>query len=126
MKAVLLVFVGSGAGGVARYWVGLGAVRWLGPAFPYGTLAVNLIGSFLITFILRLSVSTPAITPDVRLLLTTGVMGGLTTYSTFNHETLTMLQGNSPVTGALNVAITVAGCLACGYLGLAAARALQG
>lgn len=124
VKSLALVFFGSGAGGVARYLIGLGAVRWLGPAFPYGTLAVNLIGSFLITFILRLSVSVPAITPEVRLLLTTGVMGGLTTYSTFNHETLTLLQGQSPVSGALNVAITIAGCLLSGYLGLAAARAL--
>jgi fluoride exporter len=125
VKPILLVFFGSGAGGVARYLIGIGAVRLLGTAFPFGTLAVNLIGSFLITFIIRLSLTVPSLTPDVRLLLTTGVMGGLTTYSTFNHETLTLLQGGGPMNGALNIAVTVSGCLLCGFLGLAAARALQ-
>ncbi|HEY2404754.1 MAG TPA: CrcB family protein [Polyangiaceae bacterium] len=126
MKQILIVFLGSGAGGVARYLMGLGAVRVLGTAFPYGTLLVNLAGSFLITFIIRLSLSAPSLTPEVRLFLTTGVMGGLTTYSTFNHETLTLVQGPSPTTALLNIALTVAGCLLFGLLGLGAARALQG
>ncbi len=100
-----------------RYLVAL----WIGPrAFPYATLAVNLVGSFLIAFILETSLRVANFPPNLRLALTTGFMGGLTTYSSFNYETTTL-----PATRALiNVAATLIGCLLAGLLGLWLARRL--
>jgi len=80
VQKVLLVFFGSGAGGVARFLIASWAVKTLGPAFPYGTIAINAIGSFLIVIIMQVSLRTDLIGPDLRLALTTGVMGGFTTY----------------------------------------------
>jgi CrcB protein len=119
-----IVCLGGALGSGARYLVALGAGRWLGPGFPWGTLAVNTAGSFLITLLVHLSVATQAVSPELRLFLTTGVMGGLTTYSTFNHETLQYLRDGAWLLGGANLVVTVVACLAAGLLGLAAGRAL--
>lgn len=122
MDRFALVFLGGALGSVARYLISLGALRLLGPGFPAGTLAVNVLGSFLIAFVNHVGLNSTAIAPGTRLFLTTGVMGGLTTYSTFNYETLELLRGKDLWLGAGNVAITVITCLAAGVLGLAAGR----
>ncbi|MES1211735.1 MAG: CrcB family protein, partial [Acidobacteriota bacterium] len=70
--------------------------------------------------------STETFSPTVRLTLTTGVMGGFTTYSTFNYETLRLVQEGSWLLGAANLGITVASCLAAGLLGVFAGRFLAG
>lgn len=118
--------LGGAAGSGARYLVQLGMGRWLGTGFPWGTLTVNVVGSFLIGVIMELGVRAGAIPPDVRLFLTTGVMGGFTTYSSFNHEIIGYLQAGSLSTGGLYLGTTVAGCLISGLLGVAAARLLGG
>ena len=100
--------------------------RIFGPTFPMGTLAVNVTGSFLIALVAELAGRTTAISPELRLFLTTGVMGGYTTYSSFNQETLRLAHDGSAVLGTLNVVLTVAGCAAAGLLGMAAARMLAG
>jgi CrcB protein len=124
MDRLLWVCLGSALGGGARYLVSLGALRLLGTSFPYGTLAVNLIGSFLIGLIMRVGLETSLLSPTARIFLTTGVLGGLTTYSTFNYETLQFAsEGDWPL-AATNIAVTVAACLVAGALGLAAGRAL--
>jgi len=74
---------------------------------------------------MELSLRTGTISPDLRLFLTTGIMGGYTTYSSFNYETLRLAEEGSLGLAALNLALTVAGCLVAGVLGLAAARALS-
>ncbi len=122
MKRLLLVIFCGGLGSGARYLFGGWVAQLLGVAFPYGTIAINAIGSFLIGLIMSLSLSTGAIGPDLRVALTTGVMGGFTTYSTFNYETLALFQQGAWRLGALNVLVTVALCLAMGTLGLLAAR----
>jgi CrcB protein len=121
---VLLVLLGGGIGSVARYLVTLVAVRLLSPDFPFGTLAVNLVGCFFIGFVNSFAVLTVRLTPEVRLFLTTGVMGGLTTYSSFNYETLTMLDQGRTTHGVVYFAATVLGCAIAGILGLASARAV--
>jgi CrcB protein len=110
----------------ARYLVGLWAVRALGTAFPYGTLIVNLVGSFLIALVLELALATTWISPLLRLTLTTGFMGGLTTYSSFNHETLRYFDERAWGLGVLNMLVTAVGCLLAGVLGLLLARRVAG
>jgi CrcB protein len=126
VERLLWVTLGSALGGALRYVLSQLALRWFGTSFPFGTLGVNLIGSFLIGLIMHVGLSSSLITPTLRLFLTTGVMGGLTTYSAFNYETLALLREGSWEIGALNVAVTVLGCLAAGIAGLAAGRVLVG
>jgi len=119
MDRLVWVCVGSALGGGARYLISLAALRLLGSSFPYGTLTVNVIGSYLIGLIMHVSLETSAIPPIVRIFLTTGVMGGLTTYSTFNYETLQLANEGDWRFAIGNVAATVLVCLAAGVVGLA-------
>ena len=126
MYRFLLVSLGGAIGTGARYLIALEAPRILGPAFPYATLTVNVLGSFLIGAIMHVGLTTSLMSHDLRLMLTTGVLGGFTTYSTFNYETTEYLrQGTLPLAG-LNVAATLLLCLLAGALGLVAARWLVG
>jgi CrcB protein len=122
MRGLLLVCAGGAVGSGARYLVAVGAGRWLGTDFPYGTLAVNLVGSFLIGLVQMLAASR-ALSEETRLLLSTGVMGGLTTYSAFSYETLRLAEAGAWRAG-LNVLLTTAGCLALCAAGMALGRAL--
>ncbi len=119
----LVMFFG-GLGSGARYLLGGFIARLTGPTFPYGTIVINALGSFGIAMIMALSVGGELIGPEWRLALTTGVMGGFTTYSTFNYETLALFQQGAWLLGCLNVLVTVFLCLALGALGLVAGRAL--
>lgn len=124
MERLAWVCLGSAIGGGARYLVSLGALRLLGGSFPYGTLAVNVLGSFAIGLVVHVGTSSTLLSPEARLFLATGVLGGLTTYSTFNYETLALVaEGDWPLAAA-NLLGTVTACLAAGILGIAAARAL--
>ena len=123
---MLLVALGGALGSVARYGVGIAAPRALGAGFPWGTLVVNLVGSFLIALVMHLALTTAAISPSARLFLTTGVMGGFTTYSSFNYETLALVGERLWGVAALNVGGTLVGCLVAGVLGQALGRAMAG
>jgi fluoride exporter len=126
MTRFLLVCLGGALGSGARYVVALWAATALSAGFPFGTLIVNLAGSFLLAFLMHASTSTELLSADVRLMLTTGVMGGFTTYSTFNYETTNYLREGAWTVGLANIAATILGCLAAGFAGLALARALFG
>ena len=120
-----MICAGGAIGTGARYLTALWAASAFGVDFPVGTLIVNLAGSFLIAFIMHLS-SVLSISTDVRLMLTTGVMGGFTTYSAFNYETTGFLRAGAWGTGVVNVFATVLGCLVAGFLGLVVARVVVG
>jgi CrcB protein len=124
MGRLLWISLGGALGTAARYLMSVWLLRALGPAFPYGTLAVNVIGSFLLGVIMQAGLDTTLLSPTTRVVLGTGVMGGFTTYSTFNYETLQYLQAGAWAMAGLNVAITLFVCLAAGALGVAVARAL--
>ena len=126
MARLLWICIGSGIGGGARYLVAGWAAKALGPLFPYGTLAVNVIGSFLLAGLMYAGVEAAAIPPALRLSLTTGVMGGFTTYSTFSFETMRQLQDGAWAMAAINVLVTVFGCLLASVLGWASAKWLLG
>ena len=87
---------------------------------------MNVVGSFLIAFVMHVGVATEWMSTDVRIMLTTGVMGGFTTYSTFNYETTSYFREGAWLIGFANMAATVIGCLAAGLVGLALARTIVG
>jgi fluoride exporter len=123
---VILIGLAGAVGTLSRYGIGLWAGRALGTSFPFGTLIVNVVGCFFIAFVSELALSTTLITPTVRLTLTTGLMGGLTTYSSFNFETTALLRDGAWASGLANLGVTVVSCFISGVLGLAAARLLAG
>lgn len=125
MKQLLLVALGGGAGSGARYLATLALARALGPDLPWGTFAVNVLGSFALGFLLTASVHSGRISPEVQLCLGTGLLGGFTTYSTFNFETLRLLDEGRPTTALGYAALTVAVCLLAGFAGIAAGRTLR-
>ena len=126
MTRVLLITVAGALGTLSRYGVGLWAGKALGTSFPYGTLIVNVSGCFLIALVSRLALSTDLISPTLRLTLTTGFMGGLTTYSSFNYETTNLLRERGLAVGLTNVAVTLLACFLAGGLGLWVAAKLAG
>ena len=126
MVRILLIGLAGALGTLTRYGVGVFAGRTLGASFPFGTLIVNLVGCFLIAAITQVALTTDVISPTLRLTLTTGFMGGLTTYSSFNLETTQFIRDRAWYSGALNFTATVLGCFLAGLLGLAVARRVFG
>jgi fluoride exporter len=122
----LWICAGGAFGTGARYLLSGWALAALGAGFPYGTLAVNIIGSFFVGLIMQVGLATPLLSPTLRMALTTGVMGGFTTYSTFNYETIRYVQDGAWRLAVGNVAITLIACLAAGFAGIALGRALFG
>lgn len=120
----LWVGLGGALGSMARYQLDVWAQRKFGVSFPYGILAINLLGSFLLVFLMQLGARTDALSPTTRLALTTGVLGGFTTYSTFNYDTLRLAEGGAWAAAIANACATLFGCLAAGIGGWALARAV--
>jgi fluoride exporter len=113
----IFVCLAGAIGTGARYLLGTWAVRTFGPAFPVGTLIINALGSFLLVVIMGLSLDRGLIPADLRVVLTTGAMGGFTTYSSFNYETLRLFQQGSRGLAFLYLGATVVGCVVLGVLG---------
>jgi fluoride exporter len=110
----LMVAIAGALGCLARYGVGLAGQRLLGDRFPWGTLAVNLLGSFAIGAVMVIA-ETRQLDPRLRVALVGGFLGGFTTYSAFAYETLALAERRSATTAALYAGVTIAGCfLACG------------
>ncbi|MBS1110527.1 MAG: camphor resistance protein CrcB [Anaeromyxobacteraceae bacterium] len=122
MSKLLLVCAGGAIGSGARYLVGSWAVTAWGTGFPWGTLVVNLTGSFLISVIMYLGLEVGAVGPDLRMFLAVGVMGGFTTYSSFNHETLVLAQRGQWGLAAGYVGATLLGAWVAGLAGLLLAQ----
>jgi CrcB protein len=126
MARFLWICLGGAAGTGARYVVSVWLLRALGPSFPFGTLAVNASGCFLLGAIMHAGLATDLLSPTLRLVLATGVMGGFTTYSTFNYETMQYLREGAWEMATLNVSTTLALGLGSGALGVATARWMVG
>ena len=120
---VFWVALGGALGSVARYAFSAVAVRWLGAGFPYGTLFVNVTGSFTIGLLAALVASDgrPLLGADARAFLLVGVLGGFTTFSSFSLETLNLARSGALGPAILNVAGSVVLCLAAVSLGFASA-----
>jgi CrcB protein len=118
---VLIVACGSALGGSLRYLVSLWTQSRGWTTFPWATLIVNVVGCFLITLILTIAAAFTMRT-SLRLFLTTGIMGGLTTYSTFDYETTKFFQDGAPLYAFANIGATLVACFLAGLLGIALAR----
>jgi len=107
MPGWVLVALGSAIGGVARFGVSVIGVRWLGPGFPWATLAVNILGS---AFIGWLAASLPLQPPSARLFWMTGVCGGFTTFSAFSLETFSLVRQGEAMRAAIYTAASLMLC----------------
>ena len=121
---LLLICLGGAAGTAARHCVNLLAASWLSPDFPFATLAVNLLGSFLIGVVQQVAVDSAVLSETARLALAVGVLGGFTTYSSFSYETLRLAQTGAWTLAALNAIATTTLCLVACALGLELTRLL--
>jgi fluoride exporter len=122
IKGIVLVFVGAGTGGAVRHLVN-GAIDPLLSPFPLSTLAVNVVGGFLAGALVALLLLRPGMDPAVRLLLLTGFLGGLTTFSAFSTEVGLLLQAGRGLQATAAVALHVSGSVGAAMLGLTLCRA---
>lgn len=118
----VVVFVGAGIGGALRHGVNLAAARWLGYGFPFGTLIVNVLGSFLIGFLAGYFAYRTGVSQHLRLFLTTGLLGGFTTFSAFSLDVALLVERHSYALAALYVIGSVGLAVGGLFLGLAAFR----
>lgn len=126
MDRLLYVCLAGGLGSGVRYLVSEWSLRTFGQGFPVGTLIVNIVGCFAMSLVMCLALETAHISPTLRVALTTGFMGGLTTYSAFNYETLKLIESKSYGSALVSFAATTLLCLLAGVLGAFAARRFVG
>lgn len=119
------VAVGGAIGSVARFLLGPALQRSFDTVFPIGTLVINVLGSFVLGFLMRLVMEGVNLTPDVRAFLTVGLCGGFTTFSTFSYETMRLLEDGESVRAAAYVVLSVALALAAAFAGMLLARELM-
>ena len=120
-----LVAVGGTFGSVSRYLVALYTAQHVGATFPWGTLIVNVVGSFLIGVLATLADEMGVIGPETRVLLVVGVLGGFTTFSSFSLDTLRLLEANELLRSGLYVCASLAVSFLATTAGIALARALN-
>ena len=118
----LIVFLGAGIGGALRHGVNVGAARMFGFGFPFGTLIVNVVGSFLMGLCAGYFAFRPGMSQHVRLFLTTGILGGFTTFSAFSLDAALLIERNALGAAAGYMVGSVAASVAALFFGLAIFR----
>jgi fluoride exporter len=124
MKTAAAIAFFCAGGGLTRYYLSGWVYNLLGRAFPYGTFAVNIIGAYLIGLIMELGMRSTVIPDTLRLGLTVGFLGGLTTFSTFSYETFALLEDGRFLVAFANIMGSVAVCLLFTWLGIITVRTL--
>ena len=120
----ILVFLGGGIGASARYWMQGAVHRMAGAGFPYGTLAVNVLGSLLIGVLLSLFEERFVVNSSLRVFLTIGILGGFTTFSSFSYETIALLRDGSFGLSLWNIGSSIVLCLGATWLGMVLGKLL--
>jgi CrcB protein len=122
MNAILLVASGGAIGSVARYLVGAGMARAFGVSFPYGTLAVNVIGGFLMGLFIELLARRFEGSPELRLFIAIGILGGFTTFSSFSLDVVVLWERGELATALFYVLASVILSIGAVFFGLWLAR----
>lgn len=122
MNQLLAIAAGGAVGAVMRFWVSTGVYGWLGRDFPYGTLAVNLIGSLLMGLLAVLLIERLSLAPEWRAVVLIGFLGSFTTFSTFSVETLGLIETGAYIKALLNAVLSVSLCLAAAWGGMIIGR----
>ena len=117
MIAALAVAAGGALGAMARYGVGVATTKMWGQNFPYGTLGLNILGCFVMGLLIGLFAMKDPVDPTLKLFLTTGVLGGFTTFSAFSLETI-MLYERKPLLAFVYVAASVIFSILACWIGL--------
>lgn len=123
-RSILLVGIGGFVGSITRYLVAILFSSQISSVFPFATLTVNVLGCFLIGILFALSDRGNLLSPEWRILLTTGFCGGFTTFSTFSYESLRLMQDGEYLYLAAYVFISVFVGLTATYLGIALVRSI--
>lgn len=119
MSEILLVFIGAGSGGVLRFLLGNLIYYYTGRLFPYGTLVINLTGSFIIgVMYIIITQKFNNLSPALSPLILVGILGGYTTFSSFSLETLKLFQEGKLTNAFINIIVSVTAGLICTYLGI--------
>ncbi len=125
MNQLIAVAIGGAFGAILRFLISTGVYQWLGRDFPYGTLTVNIIGSFLIGLMTEaLILQRIALTMEYRSAILVGLFGSLTTFSTFSLETFYLMEQGQLLKAFLNVVISVFVCILAVWIGLALGKTL--
>ncbi len=122
MQATIAIAIGGAAGALFRYWVSSGVYILLGRGFPYGTLAVNVLGSLLMGFLYIFFLERMTVGPEIRAAILIGVLGAFTTFSTFSMETFNLIEQADYMKAILNVVISVLACIAAAWMGVMLGR----
>jgi len=118
----LMVGIGGFSGSIARFWLGAFIGSKMGIRFPYGTFVINITGSFLIGLILTILTERSHLSPNWRYLIPVGFIGGYTTFSTFEFETLQAMQDGQIMIGLLNAGLSVVAGFIAVWLGVMLGR----
>jgi len=121
---IFAIAAGGALGALLRFWMSNGIYGLLGRNFPYGTLAVNVLGSLLMGFLYVMLVDKLALGPQWRAALLIGLLGAFTTFSTFSMETLNLVEAGEVFKALLNVLLSVSLCLAATWFGVLAGRSV--
>ena len=118
MTQILAIAAGGAAGALMRFWVSNGVYVLLGRGFPYGTLAVNILGSLAMGLLYVLFLERMSVSPELRAGLLIGLLGAFTTFSSFSIETLNLLEQADYLKAVLNMVFSVIACVFAAWLGL--------
>lgn len=124
MVNILLVAAGGALGSVGRYLTGILMTRLLGMAFPWGTLTVNIVGSFAIGFLTELVARKLNASMEMRLFIIVGVLGGFTTFSSFSLDTMALAERGATAAAIVYVLASVGLSLMATFAGLGVGRAV--
>lgn len=124
MNQLLAIAAGGSIGAVMRYLMSTGMHNWLGRGFPYGTLAVNVLGSLLMGLLYELFLQRMNVSPELRAVLLVGFLGAFTTFSTFSIESIQLIEQGDIIKAIINVLANVVLCILAAWAGLQLVRHL--
>lgn len=120
--SIISIAIGGAAGSLCRYGMSNGIYLLLGRGFPYGTLAVNILGSFIMGSVYILMIERASISEELRAGITIGLLGAFTTFSTFSIETINLIESGEILKAGLNVLFSVTLCISGCWLGMNLSR----